>query len=384
MDNTDEFVGSAFGNLTVTGWDGTRVNGSKQYTLQCSECSRDTELFGDGLFYSTKHMLKQGKVPCGCATNPRWSSAQYSIRVKRVLSKQQVVIISHGEHSGSGTKLRLRCLIDNHEWESSYKNVLAGYGCRVCGNSLKVVDDAIKINAFRDSGKFVAGTEFWKSTNKDSSGKHKWYSACPVCSVDEYVQAGVCSGVFESSVTNLMRGGLPCRCSTKVKWTKAHREFQMAKSESPFRFIGWCNDPAKPHDCAEFMCETHGHFETTAGEFLNANRGCPKCVSHGFKNHLEAYLYVLKIQSESSEITGFGITNDITTRLSAHQRELGKAGLFITDQSVIKVSGKEAQQIEKTVTARFDCVDIGVDGFKREATLSDYQTVKKFVDSIQP
>lgn len=379
----DSFIGATFSNLTVVAWDGSRRNGAKLYSAKCSVCSTDHELFGDGVFYATKHLLNQGKLPCGCGASPRWTEKQFTTRIERILSKQHVSVVSYGEYWGTKTKIRVKCTIDNYEWDTSYRSLLAGCGCNVCANLIKTVPDDKKISTFFMSGKFVDGTKFWRSPNKDSSGKNRWYSTCPICSSDKYVSAGVCSGIFESDVSNLYRGGLPCRCSTKVKWTKEQRELQMSESNSAFKFVRWSNNTSKPHDCAEFMCETHGPFETTAGEFLNSGRGCPKCVSHGFKSHLDAFLYVLEIQSESSKIVGFGITNDIDTRLAAHKRELGKSGLSIIALCAIKVGGAVARQMESDVATKFECIDIGVDGFRREATLSSYETVKSFVENLQ-
>ena len=48
--------------------------------------------------------------------------------------------------------------------------------------------------------------------------------------------------------------------------------------------------------------------------------GCPECANHGFDPGLPAHLYVLSAVINENQVTQFGISNDIRTRLVRHAR----------------------------------------------------------------
>lgn len=383
--NSDSFIGSKFKNLEVLYWDGARQNGVKVYTVSCSVCSKDTELFGDGLFKTTKHSLTDGKIPCGCAPARKWTQHQYSVLIQRKASTKGYTVSFAGHiFNRSDTEATLSCR-SGHTWTTKYKTILAGYGCPHCANAVKVVPDDIQVASFLETGKFKQGTKFWRSENIGSGGKLKWYSTCPTCSNDAFVKAGLCNGVFESDVGMLKKGSLPCRCSKKINWTKEQREHQISevlKNSTDYKFVAWATEGTGWVDGLVIDCAIHGESIIPSGEFLHKNRRCVKCASHGFKKHLPASVYILSITNAAEEITGFGITNDIVTRLSAHKRELGNAGYILKLVGKLDCTGSEAVLFEKSIKAKFACVDIGVAGFKREATLAPAEDVMEYLTHI--
>lgn len=65
LDQSDDFVGSQFktpkgGVLTVVGWDGNRYHSNKNFTIHCSICSKDEELF-PSISSIKKNLIKK---PC--------------------------------------------------------------------------------------------------------------------------------------------------------------------------------------------------------------------------------------------------------------------------------------------------------------------------------
>lgn len=73
--------------------------------------------------------------------------------------------------------------------------------------------DAVATDLFISSGGFLEGTTFTRQDVKDVSGAYSWFNTyCPLCSEDEYVKLGICSGVFTSKYGNLKLGHQPCRC----------------------------------------------------------------------------------------------------------------------------------------------------------------------------
>lgn len=52
--NEDYLTGTVYkGSITVLGW--TRMKSSKRiYAIHCSECEKDSEIFGDAIFETSK------------------------------------------------------------------------------------------------------------------------------------------------------------------------------------------------------------------------------------------------------------------------------------------------------------------------------------------
>lgn len=136
----DEFIGFQLGignHLQVIGWDGSRTKGlAKIYTVMCSVCAKDPELFGEGLFKSVKQSLVNGIIPCGCSVGPKWTEAQNIVRIERMCEKRNYKFIGfHGEYKGWNTYLSLKCLKDGCVWSTNtVHGLLSGKGCQVCSN----------------------------------------------------------------------------------------------------------------------------------------------------------------------------------------------------------------------------------------------------------
>lgn len=128
VEKVDDFIRERFGvdgHLEVVGWDGERRRGAKLYTVKCSVCAKDPELYGVALFKSRTEHLRSGKVPCGCSRAPKWTEEQNIIRVKRYCATINCEFLGFvGEYTGQHTHLRMKCLEDGHEWTTTSLNSL--------------------------------------------------------------------------------------------------------------------------------------------------------------------------------------------------------------------------------------------------------------------
>lgn len=298
------------------------VGGIAKCAVYCHVCSKDPELFGDGIFYLERNHLRNGVLPCGCAVNRRWSVSQYMTRLKRkCLEAGFEYLHVVGAFKGVDTRVRLKCNLDGYEWNITLDNLFRGKGCPSCQS--KIISKTMKkndedmIRGFMSKGTFLEGTTFRRSDRIDSRGYARWwYVTCPICSVDEKVESGVCSGVFESTGANLSAGHRPCRC------------------------------PAS-----------------------------------GFKRSLPAHLYVLKVIGESNSFTGFGVSNNLPQRICSHIRNLSKEGLEIMEDSSFSLDGALAHSLEGAIKQKFPRNAQDILGFKFEATLLElYPDVVKFVE----
>lgn len=313
------------GTLTVVGWKGRSGKG-KRYLTICGICSNDKELFGDGLFGSLKFGLSRGFSPCGCSVKHTWSEDQYRIRAKReAISRGCDFNGWAGIFNGRATKVALSCA-EHGEWITTrLDSFLQGCGCWACARKsitlARVKKDTIHIEGFMSSGKFPSGAKFCRS----SKGIKFWDYTCPKCSHDKYVRAGLCSGVFESTLTDLRSGQIPCRCSSAPRWTQEQRRFQIEEEMSlrredgraDLQFVRWESEMGQVNKRRKFtyLCLLHGEGEMSVDNFLRG-KGCPGCAG---RNQLQAYINVV-VDEEIPVAIKLGIANNSDIRLSCQNR----------------------------------------------------------------
>lgn len=206
----DGFEGTQNGSLIVIGWNGKYYN-EKRYIVSCSVCKEDPELFGEGLFSTSKVNFTK-HPPCGCAVKTKWSEEQYKVRARRAAEEKGVVFKGwSSEYRNSNfTKVLLEC-----PTHGDYTGSLLCYlldkkqatGCPDCKSdgmgNLKRKDDSVMIKMFMDSGCYAEGTIFTRSERVDKYGHKKyWYMDCPDCG-----ESG------EGHLVGLYKGTRSCACS---------------------------------------------------------------------------------------------------------------------------------------------------------------------------
>ena len=208
--NEDHLSGRVFAEtLIVLGW--TRMVGSRRkYLIKCSECAKDPELFGEGLFETSKESLDRNYKPCGCGSSYRWSESQSIVRINRKAVELGVQFLGFREpYEGGKTHCIMSC--DEGEWFPSVNNfVMKG---QIKFNRGKTrMDDAEIIQKFFDTGVFHEDTKFSRYRHYD---KWYWRVDCPVCN-----ESGI------SQPQHLQRGCRPCKCGNyKQKFSYIHGVF---------------------------------------------------------------------------------------------------------------------------------------------------------------
>lgn len=204
-----------FGEMSqvlVIGWSG-RAGWNKKYVVQCSECMKDPELFGEGVFKCVKSSLLLGSVPCGCAQLVgKRTEDQYKILCTRRAEDNGLIFRGFSEtFRGLKTKLILYCLEHDTEFKTtSITNFIyrkLSTGCGICRTekirSTNRKSDEEMIESFLITSQFVDGTVFTRSPKLNNrGGSPHWFVDCPACG---------CRG--ESSASNLQQGKRPCECS---------------------------------------------------------------------------------------------------------------------------------------------------------------------------
>lgn len=339
------------GTLTVIGWCGK--NGyNKKYVVHCSECSKDTELHGEGIFSSLKDSLKKGKFPCGCATSPQWTEKQYRVIIDRKLQNSNYSFVGFAENfKNNKTKVILSCT-EHGKWNSScIANIIKGVRCPQCFEDRRgkstLLEDEIHIQNFMKTGKYKEGSKFSRIDGRTNGGNAYWNYTCPVCSKDEYVKAGLCSGNFEICHTSLTSGLLPCRCSINYRWKPLQREYQVKKiikdKNTDYIFVSLSNNTKS----VDFICERHGFQTLSLQRFLKGNY-CRDCA---IENQVYGYVHLIKDNNQPIGLK-FGITNNIQNRLS----QLSKGAFELENLIICKFeSSKHCREAESRCKSILEC-----------------------------
>ena len=264
------------GVLTVVGIAGRGNRGVKSYVIHCSQCIKDRELFGDGVFASQKGNLKRGGSPCGCSFNPVWSEEQQEIRIRRYAEKRGYIFDGWaGDFKGNRTKCRLICP-EHGLWESTtLVDVLWGRGCPTCGGSVPHTRDTFikkSIQKHGDIYDYVAVKNFSSNTSKVEI----------ICRTH---------GPFIQRVANHLRGnGCPTcgnektanktRKGKDVFVEKANKKHVFLYNYSKVRYNG-------AHEKVEIICKEHGSFYQSPNHHLRGD-GCPICAGH---TQRQAYIH---------------------------------------------------------------------------------------------
>ena len=146
---SDDFIGQKFndGNLTVVDVSEKKRGRIKLYSVVCSICSKDPELFGNGVFESTKSDLLRGSLPCGCSNRFNNTNEQFRIRLNRI-SNGRYDIVTADEIVKQKQIISVKCVKHDLVWQSSVSWLLRGSGCPKCkheytSNSNRLCDDTV-------------------------------------------------------------------------------------------------------------------------------------------------------------------------------------------------------------------------------------------------
>ena len=293
------FISRRGGVLAIIG-EPTKFGTILKYPVICSMCHEDFKLFPEEK-YSTLGNLRKGHDPCGCAKNVQWTEYQNIIRIERKCNEKGYRFLKFKEkYHGANTKLILECKKDNNIWDTTTlsKFVNSNRGCPKCRNNnigkanIKPTEDFIE--KFNNTGVFVEGTTFTRNTSKVNSLGYNisWDVNCPICSTDEYVVHGLCSGVFTSTSSSLKSGGKPCRCNNTYSWTKEQREYQINKicEAEGFIFKGWLEDKVRYSygDKFNWICSRNHHSVSIIDSFINQGTRCKSCSN---ANSVGKYIY---------------------------------------------------------------------------------------------
>ena len=180
------------------------------------------------------------------------------------------------------------------EMTIKYKTILDDQKVQVKPFSVGMSDVEATENFMR-SGSFLPNTIFSRIPEKSSYANNAFaydrYSViCPICSNDEYVAIGVCTGIFKASYSALLRGESPCRCgmlrSHRMEDMYLYHIKEVLHSEQ-CKFLS-LNGDFKGKKESKFIWECRSgntHENTRIGLFLEAGSRCVCCRKNYYKDN---------------------------------------------------------------------------------------------------
>lgn len=276
----DSYIGTKYktpvgGVLTVTQIF-KNDKGKVQCVCHCSICSMDSELWGDVKIVSSKDKLDSGTTPCGCAINHIYTPQQNLIRVSRECLVRGYTFFGWKGNNYVGNKTYL--LLGNPKTGNYWDTCTMGNFFRGKGDpeekrlniSKRRKPAEYYTKQLEASGLFLEGTKFYQYEDLYKSDYFKYW--CPVCSVDEYSQNGLCTGIFSGRFSNLMKGIKGCRCAVSPRLTDEQKSFKLNKilQSEGCKFIKFKGKRV------EWFCGKNHLNSTGYQDFLSGIR-CDKC-----------------------------------------------------------------------------------------------------------
>lgn len=288
---------------------------------------------------------------------------------------------------GVRTKMINRCKVCNHEWNTcSIANFKRGSGCPKCKaekigelGKCAVIPDDQHIQDFMNTGAFQPGTIFINTGERTGKSDSIWCIKCPICSYDEYVQAGVCDGKFYSTRGSLKNGSLACRCSTRYVFSDQQLTYRMRKElqKKDLIFIEWVGKPSVRLGKVKFGCKEHGEHIARAANLLNHGQGCPQCAGHS-----QQQLYINIVKDDDIIVAlKFGIAKDSDRRLnSQNSRNMFRMErICLYDFSTVKQCKATERAIKKKLKTGILTARELKDGYTETVSVSDLENLQKII-----
>lgn len=247
-------------------------------TLEEYKCSLDPILCQckkDGYKWKARPSdLLKGKGCPKCAGNIKKTHEEFLKEMNDVDSN----IIIKSRYTRATARVSCKCKIDGHEWDATANNLLRGYGCPVCGKTMKMTynDFLARLNKVNNDidiiGEYVdSQTPILCRCKIDG---HKWYV----------------------TPTKLLSGSHCAKCIGNLKKTQQEFEDELFEINPNISILSeYINYDA--HVLCK--CKIDGNEWYATPNNLLSYRGCPKCKKSKGERIVENFLISNNINYES-------------------------------------------------------------------------------------
>lgn len=175
--------------------------------VRCSECAKDPEMYGGGVYNFDATAVKNKTAICGCSRNYSHSMQQNTVRFRRLCESKNMTFMGFkGEYKGANSVLIVKCNVDGYEWAPQVQAFLKQTVCTRCakrGSETHRESTSRLIKRFMATGSYPEGTEFVRHNEPGL-----WSLICPTCSHN--------GERFKTTLPQLSNGARPCNCAPKV------------------------------------------------------------------------------------------------------------------------------------------------------------------------
>lgn len=221
----------------------------------------------------------------------------------------------------------------------------------------------VRVNERKLAGFLPAKSRVRKLDRRSASMKDLFCYQCSICSNDEYVQNGLCSGIFYIRGTNLMSGQRSCRCKrlngtvrkiARCRLTEKQRIYQVKKrcEENGFTFISLDNQSeqgGKVSRKVKVICFCGKEFEVSIHGLMTGNRRSCGCFGkRGFDPTKEGHVYLVEWRNKRRVFIKVGITSSTVKRRIAAQSSVTDYTPEILYSRCFKV-GQDAFDCERQI-----------------------------------
>lgn len=279
------------------------------YVVKCKDCSKDGELFGDGLF------LTEGKkIQCGCC-RVKWSNHQYETLVRRVFNKRNCKLIGFSDEKiNNKTHVFGQCEKHGKFIVKGVSRVInAGTSCALCGlESLKggrktkdefEIEIKNKINSLGISDCFIG------FDNDNPTAKSKFTMKCNK------------HGYYKKIISSFISNGSKCNKCTAESASKLN---SLTIDEIKEKVIASMNKKGVNDEIIRVIkgssvdesyvirdCVRHGEYKTRCLDAMYKKCTCPSCSFFNTK-----IAYINGVYDEDDIVcVKFGVTSDEEYRL---------------------------------------------------------------------
>lgn len=163
------------------------VNGRCIIRVECPVCATDNYSAagaGDGVFYSTVHNLRQGKLPCRCSNVYKYTLEQNTKRATDACTLLGYTFIGWETKHGGHQKVRYSCP-SHGEHATRLSKLSIGSGCPICAGKnqkqcyINLVYDnqspvAVKFGIAKDSDKRIRGQNYTNLFQMEQSAVYEF------------------------------------------------------------------------------------------------------------------------------------------------------------------------------------------------------------------
>ena len=162
-----------------------------------------------------------------------------------------------GEYVGALTKIKCKCKIDGHEWESRPNDLLNNHGCPKCSKNIKNKTTEYFINELKEINNDIEILGEYKGSKTKIKCK---------CKIDGYE--------WEATPNSLLNGtGCP-KCGGNIKKTTEEFKQEIKEINNDIEVFGeYINNRTK----IKCRCKIDGYEWEAIPDSLLRGQGCPKC-----------------------------------------------------------------------------------------------------------